>query len=168
MGGPAATDDLAMGYLTQTWLAVSTDAAATVSGGYWYHRQRQEPAPQARDPDLQDQLMGRLAALTGLALLNATVASGQILSQPRHRRLASERCAADRRIEMPTQSIGISRTGRAPVDLAQRVRRFVGELHRRDSLHGEPGTPAMPGRASPAVAGPYRQRAVTSPVRRAG
>jgi len=35
MGGAAATDDLEMGYLTQTWLSVSNDAAATVSGGYW-------------------------------------------------------------------------------------------------------------------------------------
>jgi NAD(P)-dependent dehydrogenase (short-subunit alcohol dehydrogenase family) len=69
MGGPAATDDLEMGYLTQTWLAVSNDPAATVSGGYWYHRQRQEPAPQARDPAFQNQLMDRLAALTGIALL---------------------------------------------------------------------------------------------------
>lgn len=68
MGGAAATDDLEMGYLTQTWLAVSNDAAATVSGGYWYHRQRQEPAPETRDPAFQDQLMDRLAALTGLAL----------------------------------------------------------------------------------------------------
>jgi NAD(P)-dependent dehydrogenase (short-subunit alcohol dehydrogenase family) len=68
MGGPAATDDLEMGHLTQTWLAVSNDAAATVSGGYWYHRQRQQPAAQARDPAFQDQLMDRLAALTGVAL----------------------------------------------------------------------------------------------------
>jgi NAD(P)-dependent dehydrogenase (short-subunit alcohol dehydrogenase family) len=69
MGGPTATDDLEMGHLTQTWLAVSNDAAATVSGGYWYHRQRQPPAAQARDPAFQDQLMDRLAALTGVALL---------------------------------------------------------------------------------------------------
>ena len=71
MGGPNATGDLEMGYLTQTWLAVSTDAAATVSGGYWYHRQRQVPAPQARDQAFQDQLMDRLAALTGVALFLA-------------------------------------------------------------------------------------------------
>jgi NAD(P)-dependent dehydrogenase (short-subunit alcohol dehydrogenase family) len=68
MGGPAATGDLQLGYLTQTWLAVSNDAAAAVSGGYWYHRHRQEPAPQARDPAFQDQLMDQLAALTGVAL----------------------------------------------------------------------------------------------------
>jgi hypothetical protein len=69
MGGPAATGDLQMGYLTQTWLAVSTDAGATASGGYWYHRRQQEPAAQARDSAFQDQLMDRLAALTGVALL---------------------------------------------------------------------------------------------------
>ena len=68
MGGPTATDDLEMGHITQTWLAISNDAAATVSGGYWYHRQRQEPATEARDPAFQDQLMDRLAALTGVAL----------------------------------------------------------------------------------------------------
>ena len=68
MGGPSATGDLQMGHLTQTWLAASHDPAATVSGGYWYHRQRQAPAPQARDPAFQDQLLDRLAALTGVAL----------------------------------------------------------------------------------------------------
>ena len=68
MGGAGATDDLEMGHLTQTWLAVSDDPAATVSGGYWYHRQRQTPAQEARDPAFQDQLMDRLAALTGISL----------------------------------------------------------------------------------------------------
>ena len=68
MGGPYATGDLEMGYFTQIWLAVSNDAAATVSGGYWYHRQRQASAPQARDPAFQHQLMDQLAALTGVAL----------------------------------------------------------------------------------------------------
>jgi len=68
MGGPAATDDLELGHLTQTWLAVSNDAAATVSGGYWYHRQRQEPAAEARDLVFQDQLIDRLAGLTSVAI----------------------------------------------------------------------------------------------------
>jgi NAD(P)-dependent dehydrogenase (short-subunit alcohol dehydrogenase family) len=68
MGGPGASDDLEMGHLTQTWLAVSHDPAATVSGGYWHHRQRQAPAAEARDPAFQDRLMDRLAALTGVKL----------------------------------------------------------------------------------------------------
>ena len=69
MGGAGAPDDLEMGHLTQTWLAVSHDPDATVSGGYWYHRQRQTPAAEARDPAFQDRLMDRLAALTGVTLL---------------------------------------------------------------------------------------------------
>ncbi len=68
MGGPGAPDDLEMGSRTQTWLAVSNDSAATVSGGYWYHQQRQAPAREARDPAFQNELMDRLAALTRIKL----------------------------------------------------------------------------------------------------
>jgi NAD(P)-dependent dehydrogenase (short-subunit alcohol dehydrogenase family) len=68
MGGPSATDDLELGHLTQTWLAVSDDAAAAVSGGYWFHRERQTPARQASDPGFQDELIDRLAVLTGIKL----------------------------------------------------------------------------------------------------
>jgi NAD(P)-dependent dehydrogenase (short-subunit alcohol dehydrogenase family) len=68
MGGAGAPDDLEMGHLTQTWLATSNDPAATTSGGYWYHRKRQAPAPEAVDPQFQDALLDRLAELTGVAL----------------------------------------------------------------------------------------------------
>lgn len=68
MGGPRAPDDLTMGHLTQTWLAAGEDPAVRVSGGYWYHRQRQRPAPEARDSDFQDRLTARLAELTGVRL----------------------------------------------------------------------------------------------------
>lgn len=68
MGGPGAPDDLTMGHLTQMWLAVSDDAAARVSGGYWYHRKRQHPAAGALDPGFQDRLMAKLAQLTGISL----------------------------------------------------------------------------------------------------
>jgi NAD(P)-dependent dehydrogenase (short-subunit alcohol dehydrogenase family) len=68
MGGRGAPDDLTMGHLTQTWLAVSDDPAARVSGGYWHHRRRQNPAPDALDPEFQDRLIARLAELTGVSL----------------------------------------------------------------------------------------------------
>jgi NAD(P)-dependent dehydrogenase (short-subunit alcohol dehydrogenase family) len=68
MGGAAAPDDLEMGHLTQTWLAVSTDPAATASGGYWHHRQQQAPAAEALDPGFQERLMAELAELTGVRL----------------------------------------------------------------------------------------------------
>jgi NAD(P)-dependent dehydrogenase (short-subunit alcohol dehydrogenase family) len=68
MGGPGAPDDLEKGHETQTWLATSDDAAAQVSGGYWYHRARREPAAEAGDTQFQDRLIARLTELTGVAL----------------------------------------------------------------------------------------------------
>lgn len=68
MGGAGAPDDLEMGHLTQTWLAVSDDAAAKVSGGYWHHRKRQQPAAEALDRGFQDQLVAKLSELTGVSL----------------------------------------------------------------------------------------------------
>ena len=68
MGGPGATDDLEMGHLTQTWLAVSNDPEARVSGGYWHHRKQNEPAAEALDAGFQDRLIEKLAGLTGVTL----------------------------------------------------------------------------------------------------
>jgi hypothetical protein len=68
MGGPGAPDDLEKGYLTQTWLAVSDDPAAMVSGQYWHHRQPCTPAKEASDPRFQDQLLVALGELSGVAL----------------------------------------------------------------------------------------------------
>jgi NAD(P)-dependent dehydrogenase (short-subunit alcohol dehydrogenase family) len=68
MGGPGAPDDLEAGHLTQTWLAVSDDPAAKVSGGYWHHRKQRKPAAEALDAGFQDRLVARLADLTGVTL----------------------------------------------------------------------------------------------------
>jgi NAD(P)-dependent dehydrogenase (short-subunit alcohol dehydrogenase family) len=68
MGGAGAPDDLEMGHLTQTWLAVSDDPAAKTCGGYWYHRQQLPPAKEVTDPAFQDRLLDRLAKLTGVRL----------------------------------------------------------------------------------------------------
>jgi NAD(P)-dependent dehydrogenase (short-subunit alcohol dehydrogenase family) len=68
MGGAGASDDLEMGHLTQTWLAVSNDPAATISGKYWYHRKQQHPASEVSDPRFQEQLVTTLAELTGVSL----------------------------------------------------------------------------------------------------
>lgn len=66
MGGPGAPDDLTEGHRTQTWLATSEDAAAKVSGAYWHHRARRTPATEALDEKFQDQLIEKLAELTGV------------------------------------------------------------------------------------------------------
>jgi len=68
MGGPSAPDDLTMGYLTQTWLAVSNDPTSKVSGRYWFHRKQQKPAAEALDPGFQDRVVTRLGELTGVSL----------------------------------------------------------------------------------------------------
>jgi NAD(P)-dependent dehydrogenase (short-subunit alcohol dehydrogenase family) len=68
MGGRGAPDDLEEGHLTQTWLAVSEEAAAKTSGGLWFHRKRQQPAEQSLDPRFQDELLAKLAQLTGVKL----------------------------------------------------------------------------------------------------
>lgn len=68
MGGPSAPDDLTKGYLTQTWLAVSKDVQARVSGRYWHHRGEQKPAAAVSEPDFQDRLITKLRELTGVCL----------------------------------------------------------------------------------------------------
>jgi len=68
MGGPSAPVDLATGQQTQSWLAVSQEPAAMISGGYWHRRGRQTPAPEVSDPAFQDRLAARLAELTGVTL----------------------------------------------------------------------------------------------------
>jgi NAD(P)-dependent dehydrogenase (short-subunit alcohol dehydrogenase family) len=68
MGGPGAPDDLSLAPVTQAWLAVSDDPAATVTAGYFYHQQPRQAAPAARDTTFQDQLLSYCASLTGVTL----------------------------------------------------------------------------------------------------
>ncbi|MEE1829840.1 SDR family NAD(P)-dependent oxidoreductase [Streptomyces sp. SP17KL33] len=68
MGGPGAPDDLQLGHQTQQWLASSDDLQALTTGGYWYHRERQQPHPAVHDEAFQDRLLQALAEETGTAL----------------------------------------------------------------------------------------------------
>jgi NAD(P)-dependent dehydrogenase (short-subunit alcohol dehydrogenase family) len=69
MGGPAASDDLRLGHLTQEWLATSDDPEARASGGYWHHQRHAEPAPSAHDRRFQDQLLEELGRSTATSLV---------------------------------------------------------------------------------------------------
>jgi NAD(P)-dependent dehydrogenase (short-subunit alcohol dehydrogenase family) len=71
MGGPGAPVDLDTGQRTQTWLAVSDEPAAMVSGRYRHHLRQDQPASEAADPEFQDRLIAELAELTGVALPHA-------------------------------------------------------------------------------------------------
>ncbi len=66
MGGPGAPDDLALAHVTQTWLAVSDDPAATVTGRVFYHQEEILPSADAVDPRFQDALLARLTDLSGV------------------------------------------------------------------------------------------------------
>ena len=68
MGGQGAPVDLDTGQRTQTWLAVSDEPAAMVSGRYWHHLRQEQPARQVMDPAFQDQLIVKLGELTGVPL----------------------------------------------------------------------------------------------------
>ncbi|MEI7037438.1 SDR family NAD(P)-dependent oxidoreductase [Fulvimonas yonginensis] len=68
MGGPGAPVGIDTGQRTQSWLAVSTDPEAHISGRYWHHMKPEPPAAQATDHAFQDALLARLRELTGVAL----------------------------------------------------------------------------------------------------
>lgn len=68
MGGPTAPDDLSLAPVTQAWLAVSDDPAATGTGGYFFHQQPQQVHPAARDVTFQDELLAYCARLSGTEL----------------------------------------------------------------------------------------------------
>lgn len=68
MGGPSAPVDIETGQKTQSWLAVSNEPAALVSGRYWHRLRQEQPASQALDPAYQDELLVRLAEISGVAL----------------------------------------------------------------------------------------------------
>jgi NAD(P)-dependent dehydrogenase (short-subunit alcohol dehydrogenase family) len=68
MGGADAPDDFELGHRTQEWLAVSDDAEARTSGGYWFHQARQETHPAVHDEAFQERLLEALAQHTGDSL----------------------------------------------------------------------------------------------------
>lgn len=57
MDGASAPVDIDTGQRTQTWLTVSDEPAARVSGRYWHHLRQQEPAREVTDPDFQHRLI---------------------------------------------------------------------------------------------------------------
>ena len=68
MGGPGAPDDMSQAPVTQAWLAVSDDPAATVTGQYFYHQRPRQVHPAAASHRVQDQLLASCAELSGVEL----------------------------------------------------------------------------------------------------
>ncbi|MFF1420968.1 SDR family NAD(P)-dependent oxidoreductase [Streptomyces sp. NPDC058280] len=68
MGGPGAPDDLALGPVTQAWLAVSDEPSATLTGEHFFHQRRHPTPVGARSHQAGRALLGYCAGLTGIAL----------------------------------------------------------------------------------------------------
>ena len=68
MGGPSAPDDMEAAPVTQCWLAVSDEAQAKATGGYWYHQVRRDAHAATSDPRLGDHLIDCCASLSGVPL----------------------------------------------------------------------------------------------------
>ena len=66
MGGPGAPDDLQKGYETQSWLAVSDDSKAKVSGRYFFHQTEERCNQMADDVLLQEKLLNFCEEITGV------------------------------------------------------------------------------------------------------
>jgi NAD(P)-dependent dehydrogenase (short-subunit alcohol dehydrogenase family) len=66
MGGAGAPDDLQKGYETQTWLAVSTDEKAKVSGRYFHHKKVSRQNPEADDAEAQEKFLAMCQDITGI------------------------------------------------------------------------------------------------------
>lgn len=66
MGGSGAPDDLSKGAETQSWLAVSDDPAALVSGKYFFHQKEQRSNPIADSEVEQDKLVSYLQEFSGI------------------------------------------------------------------------------------------------------
>ncbi|HEX4783227.1 MAG TPA: SDR family NAD(P)-dependent oxidoreductase [Candidatus Sulfotelmatobacter sp.] len=68
MGGVTATDNLDEGHRTQVWLAVSDDAAAKVTGEYFYHMRLRSPKAATLEPERQEMLLEACARFAGITM----------------------------------------------------------------------------------------------------
>ena len=68
MGGPGAPDDLSLAPVTQAWLAVSSEPAASVTGQHFFHQRTRGTPAVAHSAEAQDALFDYCAGLTGTPL----------------------------------------------------------------------------------------------------
>lgn len=68
MGGAGAPDDMKAAPETQSWLAVSNDEKAKVTGKYFFHKRPRACSLDAQNSNLQDRLMEACERLSGCRL----------------------------------------------------------------------------------------------------
>jgi NAD(P)-dependent dehydrogenase (short-subunit alcohol dehydrogenase family) len=69
MGGAGAPDDIDKAHRTQVWLATSDEAAATVSGKYFFHQKLRDPDPATKDVEGQNLLLDLCQKISRTALV---------------------------------------------------------------------------------------------------
>jgi NAD(P)-dependent dehydrogenase (short-subunit alcohol dehydrogenase family) len=69
MGGRGAPDDLEKGFETQSWLAVSDDDKAKVSGRYFHHMKAAHYRAEANDVRLQEKFLMLCEEISGVKLV---------------------------------------------------------------------------------------------------
>jgi hypothetical protein len=69
MGGSGAPDDIDKAHRTQVWLATSDEAAATVSGKYFFLQKLRDRDPATKDIERQNLLLDLCQKLSGTALV---------------------------------------------------------------------------------------------------
>jgi NAD(P)-dependent dehydrogenase (short-subunit alcohol dehydrogenase family) len=75
MGGSGAPDNLDDGHRTQVWLAASDDAAAKVTGEYFFHMRLRKVNPAARDGERQEKLLEACKQFSGVVLATSETES---------------------------------------------------------------------------------------------
>jgi NAD(P)-dependent dehydrogenase (short-subunit alcohol dehydrogenase family) len=68
MNNYSAPGDAKEGSATQAWLAVSSDAAANVTGKYFHHKRQQNPHSDANNKEAQERLVKYLEQKTGVTI----------------------------------------------------------------------------------------------------
>jgi NAD(P)-dependent dehydrogenase (short-subunit alcohol dehydrogenase family) len=68
MGGAGAPDDIDKAHRTQVWLATSDEAAATLSGKYFFHQKLKDPDPATKDIERQDLLLDLCRRVSGIGM----------------------------------------------------------------------------------------------------
>jgi NAD(P)-dependent dehydrogenase (short-subunit alcohol dehydrogenase family) len=69
MGGAGAPDDIDKAHRTQVWLATSDEAAAMVSGKYFFHQKLRDPDPATKDVEQQNVMLDLCRKVSGTALV---------------------------------------------------------------------------------------------------
>lgn len=95
MGGAGAPDDMALGPVTQAWLAAGDDAASNVTGEYFFHQRPKPTHPDAHRPEIQEALLEACARATGIPFPVPGASLAATKSSERQKRVSGKEPSGD-------------------------------------------------------------------------